>query len=290
MSIPLRSLRKISESVVADALPSDLLGAAEIMRQLAQLFPEHCSIGVIGDIARDANVQTDRVDGLLETLEQIGVLIRRPDTISLSVSSEDARDLAAFVRGYAYAKHQQRDLNQIEITLTPPSRPSRLMSILPKQGFAWAGLHETADNLIHLASCAKSRLVVMSPFVDEVGLDWIEQIFATTNQHVKRAFIVRAADDRVKQIIRQRRSLWSIYNAEVFSYAIPRDLPNTPWAIETFHAKIVLSDRDRAYIGSTNMNSASREISMECGVTIHGPAVKPVAALVDTIMSISPLL
>jgi hypothetical protein len=103
---------------------------------------------------------------------------------------------------------------------------------------------------------------------------------------VQRVLVVRAAEQRVKNLLASRADYFRNNKSRVFSYAIPRESQGS-LAIETFHAKIVLADRDRAYIGSSNMNLASREISMECGVTLTGPCVRPVATLIDTIVSIS---
>jgi phosphatidylserine/phosphatidylglycerophosphate/cardiolipin synthase-like enzyme len=74
------------------------------------------------------------------------------------------------------------------------------------------------------------------------------------------------------------------YGVKILSYAIARD---TSRSIETFHAKILLADGDKAYVGSANMTRWSRDFSMECGVILRGPSVKPVATLVDAILAIS---
>jgi len=73
----------------------------------------------------------------------------------------------------------------------------------------------------------------------------------------------------------------------VLSYAVAHDPTVRAPAIETFHAKILLADNDQAYIGSANMNRWSRDVSMECGVIISGPCVRPVATLIEAIMAIA---
>ena len=84
-----------------------------------------------------------------------------------------------------------------------------------------------------------------------------------------------------------RRDYFMSVKARVLNYAIRHDVAERQIAIETFHAKILLADYVRAYIGSSNM---TRDISMDCGVVLSGPCVKPVAALVDAILAISPAL
>ena len=280
----------ISDSVAADSLSFNPLGAARILYALSKLPSKSHPNVVIDDIAREAGLFGEALRKLTASMASIGLVEADATGLRLALSVKDAEQKAAFLQGFAYARHQHRDANQVEITLSPPSRPSRLMELLPKQGFAWAGLHETKDNLIDLASRATGQLVIVSPFVDDAGLDWITQLFNTAPQDVKRILIVRATDARIKASLKQRTLFFESCKAKLYSYAIPRTGADAGLAIETFHAKIVLADRDKAYIGSSNMNLASREISMECGVTLWGPCVRPVATLIDTIISISPSL
>jgi phosphatidylserine/phosphatidylglycerophosphate/cardiolipin synthase-like enzyme len=276
----------IPNSAVADALSFNPIGASKLLEAWSRLSSSTQSHNLIEDIAREANLFGEQLRGILEALTSIHLVKEEPFGLRLMLSSVEAEEKAAFLEGYAYARHSHKDANQVDITLSPPSRPSRLMEHLPRQGFAWAGLDDTKDNLVDLASRASKRLVIVSPFVDDSGLDWIANLFDTTASSVQRVLIVRAAEERVRSLLSQRRAYFSSNNSQLFSYAIPRTTKES-LAIETFHAKVVLSDRDRAYIGSSNMNLASREISLECGVTLTGPCVRPVATLIETIISIS---
>ena len=65
------------------------------------------------------------------------------------------------------------------------------------------------------------------------------------------------------------------------NYSLPRS--NT-FGRETFHAKVVLCDSDTAYLGSSNMTSASLEHSMEMGVALRGRAAADVAVVVEAVM------
>lgn len=70
-------------------------------------------------------------------------------------------------------------------------------------------------------------------------------------------------------------------NAKVYDYALPRA---DSTGIETFHAKVVLADWTDAYVGSSNMNRASLERSMEMGVLIRGDGARSVAIVIDAIL------
>jgi len=56
---------------------------------------------------------------------------------------------------------------------------------------------------------------------------------------------------------------------------------------ETFHAKVILCDRNAAYVGSSNLNTASLEHSMEMGVLLRGRAAADVAVVLDAVLAAS---
>ena len=53
---------------------------------------------------------------------------------------------------------------------------------------------------------------------------------------------------------------------------------------QTFHAKVVLCDDDVAYVGSSNLNAASLEHSMEMGVAMEGKAARDIAIVVEAVL------
>jgi hypothetical protein len=60
------------------------------------------------------------------------------------------------------------------------------MEILPRQRFGWARMHNTRDALIALSSTARKRLVILSPFLDNVGIGWVKELFAVPPVEVLR--------------------------------------------------------------------------------------------------------
>ena len=87
-----------------------------------------------------------------------------------------------------------KDANEVEITLSPPMQPSRLMEKLPSAGFGWARLHDTRDSLHSLAKGVEKRLVIMSPFLDEYGMEWAEELFGASELTTSKILIVRGLD------------------------------------------------------------------------------------------------
>ena len=281
------SHKSISDELLFRSLRFDLLGASRLLSAIAQSPSSHLSADMITDMARDEGVSSERTHRLIDSFVELRILERSSGVLTRVLSQSDARDGSIFLRGAANAAFEFRDSNSVEIVLSPPLHPSRLMEVLPKQRFGWARLHNTRDALIALASTARSRLAILSPFLDDVGMDWVEELFAAPLAGVERILIVRGTDLALRELLDSRRAEHIRHGIKVYRYAIEHD-PNTRDAkVETFHAKIVLCDRDAAYIGSSNMNRASRELSLECGVHIGGPCVRPVATLVDSILSIA---
>lgn len=281
------SHKSISDELLFRSLRFDLLGASRLLSAIAQSPSSHLSADMITDMARDEGVSSERTHRLIDSFVELRILERSSGVLTRVLSQSDARDGSIFLCGAANATFEFRDSNTVEIVLSPPLHPSRLMEVLPKQRFGWARLHNTRDALIALASTARSRLAILSPFLDDVGMDWVEELFAAPLAGVERILIVRGTDLALRELLDSRRAEHIRHGIKVYRYAIEHD-PNTRDAkVETFHAKIVLCDRDAAYIGSSNMNRASRELSLECGVHIGGPCVRPVATLVDSILSIA---
>lgn len=275
------------EEAVVDAVLFDSLGAQTLLEAFAHSSTRIVRRSLLADMCRKENFTSDRLQALLAALQSTGLIRAEHESCELCVSSADALRFAAVLRGVAYAQHRRRDANNAEITLSPPASPSRLMESLPKNGFAWARLYDTKDSLVELASLARRRFVVISPFLDDEGLRWITALFESARRATERVLIVRGRDEAEHRVLRSHHAALSAWNARVLTYAIAHDPALRNPTIETFHAKILLADVDRAYIGSANMNRWSRDVSMECGVIVSGPCVRPVASLVDAMIAVA---
>lgn len=285
--MPIQPHKSISDDLLFRSLRYDLLGASRLLIAIFRSPSPHLSTDMVSDMARDESVSAERTHRLIDSFVELGFLECSSGILTRHLSQSEARDRSIFLQGAATAVFEFRDSNSTEIVLSPPLHPSRLMEVLPKQKFGWARLHNTRDALIALAAKAKARLVILSPFLDHVGMDWVEELFAASADEVKRVLVVRGTDVAQRELLESRRSDYARQGIKIYRYAIEHD-PNTRDAkIETFHAKIVLCDKNAAYIGSSNMNRASWELSLECGVSIVGPCVRPLATLVNSILAIA---
>jgi hypothetical protein len=130
--------------------------------------------GVLQVAPRQWRFSSGGADELVEagSGESVGLVRSEAEAIRLAVHSDEAYAHAAVLRGVAHAQYRRRDANSVEVTLSAPAKPSRLMEVLPKQHFSWARLYDTRDSLIELASRARRRLTIASPFLDRYRNDW----------------------------------------------------------------------------------------------------------------------
>ena len=98
---------------------------------------------------------------------------------------------------------------------------------------------------------------------------------------------MRGRDETSVIALGERGQRLNARGVSVLKYDIEHDRSLRHLGYESFHAKILLADDDKAYVGSSNMNRYSRDHSMECGIVVRGPGAKPVSALVDAIISIA---
>jgi len=132
---------------------------------------------------------------------------------------------------------------------------------------------------------AQSRVVVMTPFFDVTGALWLKELFKGVSEQVTKVLVLRSLEEPTQQDYPKGFDAIAPWLAakkvEVYNYSIPR-APGP--GRETFHAKVVLCDNDVAYVGSSNVNAASLEHSMEMGVAMRGRAAQDVATIVSAVL------
>lgn len=161
-------------------------------------------------------------------------------------------------------------------------RPSRFESALAEINDSGV-LIETMETFLHLSRRAVDRLVVVSPFLDTDGLEWVSSLFEATRAP-DRTLICRHFDQVTPPY--GRRLLAA--GVAIHEYHLEREAKRRGRrATETFHAKIVLADQVAAYVGSANFLRSSKELSLECGVLLEGSAVKQVHDVVQSMLRIA---
>lgn len=184
-----------------------------------------------------------------------------------------------------YQRSVHRDATTVQVVLTKPPRPSVLEQKLSQLGWRTIDLEATEHAFHGLVRAAQRRVVVLTPFFDGKGAVWLQKLLSYVAPGVERILVLRSLEDVNRQDYPAGFDLLEPWlkqeSIRVFNYSISR----TSGGRETFHAKAVLCDRASAYLGSSNVNAASLEHSMEMGVVLHGRAAAAVADVVDAVLA-----
>lgn len=187
-----------------------------------------------------------------------------------------------------YVSKVHKDETSVQVVLTKPRRPNRLEESLANRGWKAAQVEPTDEAFIRLATVASQRLVVCSPFFDSSGAQWLQRLLGATKPGVERVLVLRYLNEPghgsypsgYPALVPWLKS----QNVNVFNYALPRpDMKS--W--ESFHAKVVLADDQFAYVGSSNLNAASLDYSMEMGAVLRGRAAGDVATVIRAVLDVA---
>lgn len=244
-----------------------------------------CGVKTICSESGLPQAQESRVQYTLEAGELAGAFRRRTPSTWTLVDGFPYEQLALMLDGAAvYANDVHKPMDAVEVILTTPRKPSRLEAALRACGHQAAFLERTAETFDHLAASATVRFLVMTPFVDVSGADNLIELFSKTRPGVKRELIIRCKQSETLMSLSARRAEFVALDVAIYNYWITREPLGR---YETFHAKVLLSDHAKAYVGSANMTEASLSFSMELGFMAEGKAARLVASICETVKSIS---
>lgn len=179
---------------------------------------------------------------------------------------------------YAAMPHDGRATTVV----TFPTSSGGIVRALPRTGFSYAGLMSSEEAFDRIADAATTRLTVLTPFLNDNGLDDVLELFRRTSAPEKNLVVRRYGG--ALATARARLGDLEPLGVEVRNYTV-----SLPKGFETFHAKVVIADHDLAYVGSANMTRFERR-SMELGILVDGKAAKVVASVVRAVEMVSELV
>lgn len=238
------------------------------------------------ELTRICGISSSRLPAVvagLQAAEEAGVVSKDAHGMwAVALSQEMARGIALLMRGARlYRNHVHADANEVEVVISRPASPSRLVAELERTIEGLWGLEETAVMLGQMAASAMRRFSIMTPFVDEDGAERIISLFQATCTGVARELVVR---DGLPAALACRASELKALGVAVYDFRIPRlDRPEN----ETFHAKVVRVDDSECYAGSSNMTKWSFKYSLELGFHVRGAAAAKVSRLLDAVIAVS---
>ncbi|HZR34789.1 MAG TPA: phospholipase D-like domain-containing protein [Nevskia sp.] len=203
----------------------------------------------------------------------------------LGVYARFRRLALAFNAIELYRTSIHQDATRAQVVLTKPLRPSVLERNLSALGWRTTDLEPTDRAFHSLVQAARQRVVVLTPFFDAAGAVWLTTLLSNVATGVECILVLRSLEDPSRQDYPDGLSTISAWlNAhaiKVYNYSIARPEGGR----ETFHAKVVLCDRSAAYVGSSNLTTASLEYSMEMGVVLQGRSAADVSEAIDAVLA-----
>jgi len=227
-----------------------------------------------------------RIPQILRAMAEVGIVIEVGTNLwVLSAEEQEMMNLAQQLAGAAMSQRVHKDKDEVQVVLTLPEEPSRLCEVLPEHGPYCSKLGSTDSIFARIAHEARFRLVIVTPFIDKVGAEWIASMFRLTDgKPVERILILRDYNSTKASLTGIAREL-DLLQVRMFDYYIRHKARHIPF--ETFHAKFVLGDDTQAYIGSANMLASSLEVALEVGVLLNGQSVLNIKRLVDSMLAVS---
>lgn len=225
------------------------------------------------------STQRNALHGLLKELAQRG-LVEKHGRDWAPAQNVNFTLWAARLEGALTFKADDDAANSVEIVLSRPPEPSIFVQKLMDSLHSDWGLLDTESNLPAVAQAAQERVVIVSPFIDEYGIERVLNFFRQAPAPDKH-LIYRDDKDGVREVLSVAQGELADLGVQTHCYHLP--LPER--GNESFHAKILLADRHTALVGSSNMTRWSMRYSLELGVKVQGKAAGRVADVIDAILA-----
>jgi len=228
-------------------------------------------------VADEFDISEGAAGDILDWMARLGA-VTYPSAMedAVVVNRERLSRLLAFLERLegAITPRQQRllanaPLDAVEVTITTPAGWS-------------AGETDLLPRLEELVMDADGSLVMVTPFFTEFGIDkFVTRLAQRAADGVTVNVITRDTDegDAEEAVQRLERAAVDIgggalENISVYDYGT---------ATERLHAKALVADGERAYIGSANLTSYSLQEAIEIGVIVDGPAVEEISAFLSEV-------
>lgn len=137
--------------------------------------------------------------------------------------------------------------------------------------------------LTRLVQNAESELLVVTPFFTRFGVDiFVNHLARATDRGVLVTILTRDASgdgDNVEYINTIRETIaesGTLSNLRVYEYDSE---------FGRLHAKALVADEDKAYVGSANLTTYSLQEAIEIGLIVQGPVVQDLAEFFTTVQN-----
>ncbi|WP_323174102.1 phospholipase D-like domain-containing protein [Natrialba sp. PRR66] len=152
------------------------------------------------------------------------------------------------------------------------------------------GLEQITSRLLELCGRASCRIVLLSPFIESEGVEWL---IPGLRSAIQRGVSIDFISKDLEMGSPNSHALDSLINADqgqtpgslrIFDYYEPPE-DREVYPLYTLHCKLLLVDGERAYIGSANFTENAFSRYLEVGTILEGTQVAGLVDLADHVLT-----
>jgi phosphatidylserine/phosphatidylglycerophosphate/cardiolipin synthase-like enzyme len=201
---------------------------------------------------------------------------------SANLDIEVCRELHARVE-WLFREH---DLEQLtRATIDNPDQVNLILNVPDETDFDIGST--IIGSLVDLLASASQSAIIMNPFYTQIGFDLLQEaLLAVPRRGGTLTLVTRDVCqgtgenyDYVRQLTDNLRSIDREHQLNLYEFN--KEQHET----STFHAKSIIVDRERAYLGSANMTEGSLRDAVEMGAVLSGESIPELAETVDEMLA-----
>lgn len=177
----------------------------------------------------------------------------------------------------------EEDDDQFEFVCTLPDSDPAFTDLTPSD----FDMRQITSALLKLCREAEDDLTVVSPYLESIGVEWLRPgIEAALRRDVDVTIVSRElttgepnfeALDNLLELAGGGRGQLSVYD-----YYEPR--PDSQAPLYTLHSKVIVADREAAYVGSANFTRYGFNENLEIGAILRGRRVAELQRVFDFVV------
>lgn len=237
----------------------------------------HCEQKIGQEFGMDPKITRE----VIEWLEYFDAVVRN-DEGQVNLNTQVCRELHTRVE-WLFREHDLEELTQA--TIDNPDQVNLILNVPDETDFDIGST--IMGSLVDLLASASQSAVVLNPFYTQIGFDLLQEaLLAVTKRGGTLKLVtrdvcqgtgenfdyVRQLTDNLRAIDREHQLNLYEFNKQQHEYS-------------TFHAKAILVDRERAYLGSANMTEGSLRNAVEMGAVLSGESIPKLAENVDKMLA-----
>jgi len=232
-------------------------------------------------LSEEFGIDREAANDVLEWLEYLSVLTVKSEG-GAKLDTQTARELhSRFECTFVEHEHDQ----PAQATISEPDQVNTILNVPEKTDFD--GDSTIIGSLVDLLAGASRSAVVLNPFYTQVGFELLQEaLLAVPKRGASLTLVTRdvcqgTGENRnyISQLISNLESVDRAHQLTVYEFN--KDRHDTA----TFHAKAVIVDRQRAYIGSANITEGSLRSAIELGAVLSGESIPALAETVDKMLN-----